>query len=155
AFLQPLTNFGSQGSATGQFQTPVGIAADQRAGTVYVADSANARIQKFNSKGKFVSAWGFGVADGQAKSEVCRSKTSCQAGIAGSGAGQLSNPTSVAVDNTRGPSSGDVYVGDATNNVVVKFNANGKYLATIDGSTTPQGSFTSVAAVAVDQSGNL
>jgi hypothetical protein len=155
AFLQSVAQFGSQGSATGQFQTPTGLAVDQRAGKVFVADSANARIEKFNSKGKFVSAWGWGVGDGNAKSEVCRSKTSCRAGIAGSGAGQLSNPTSVAVDSSRGPSAGDVYVGDATNNVVVKFNANGKVLATVDGSTTPQGSFTSLAGVAVDQSGNL
>jgi len=156
AFLQQIAQFGSPGSASGQFQTPVGIAVDQRSGKIYVADSANARIEKFSARGKFVSAWGWGVADGAAASEVCTSKATCQAGIAGPGGGQLSNPTSIAVDTTkRGPSSGDLYVGDAGNNVVVKFAANGKYLATIDGSTTPQGPFTGIGGVAVDQSGNL
>jgi hypothetical protein len=122
---------------------------------VYVADSANARIEKFKAKGKFVAAWGWGVTDGKAMSEVCKIKTKCQAGIAGSGAGQFSNPTSVAVDSSRGPSARDVYVGDAGNNVVEKFNSNGKYLSTLDGSSTPQGHFVSLAGVAVDQSGNL
>src|SRR5262249_5800930 len=128
AFLQQLSQFGSPGSATAQFQTPVGVAVDQRTGKVYVADSANARIQEFSAKGKFASAWGWGVIDGAAKSEICKSRTSCQPGIPGGGAGQLANPTSVAVDNTRGPSANDVYVGDAGNDVVVKFSANGKYL---------------------------
>jgi hypothetical protein len=48
-----------------------------------------------------------------------------------------------------------VYVGDAGNNVVQKFNQNGKYMATIDGSTAPQGHFAGLVGVAVDQSGNL
>ena len=72
-----------------------------------------------------------------------------------SGAGQFSIPTSIAVDSSKGPSKGNVYVGDAGNNVVQKFTSGGKYLSTIDGSTTPQGHFVSLAGVAVDQTGNL
>ena len=34
--------------------------------------------------------------------------------------GQFSNPTSIAVDSSGGPSAGDVYVGDAGNNVVAE-----------------------------------
>ena len=48
-----------------------------------------------------------------------------------------------------------MYVGDAGNNVVQQFNAHGNYISTIDGSTTPQGQYSLVAGVAVDQSGNL
>jgi hypothetical protein len=155
SFLLRVGSFGSSGSGGGQFQVPVGVAVDQHSGVVYVADSANARIEKFKAKGKFVAAWGWGVTDGKAMSEVCKIKTKCQAGIAGSGAGQFSNPTSVAVDSSRGPSARDVYVGDAGNNVVEKFNSNGKYLSTLDGSSTPQGHFVSLTGVAVDQSGNL
>src|SRR5215470_1143880 len=156
AFLEPVGQFGTQGAASGQFQMPLGVAANQRSGKVYVADSANARVEVFNHKGKFIAAWGWGVKDGGAESEFCKNKTSCQAGIAGSGAGQLSSPTSIAVDSNRGGTSfGDVYVGDAGNNVVVKFDSKGKYLATIDGSTTPQGAFSTVTGVAVDQNGNL
>ena len=131
------------------------MAVDQRGGKVYVADSANARVQKFNKKGKFKAVWGWGVKDGQEQSEVCKTKTDCQAGIAGAGAGQFSIPTSVAVDSSKGPSKGNVYVGDAGNNVVQKFTSGGKYLSTIDGSTTPQGHFVSLAGVAVDQNGTL
>src|SRR5262249_20303791 len=75
--------------------------------------------------------------------------------IAGSGPGQFSHPTSIAVDSSGGPSAGDVYVGDAGTNVVLKFDTNGNFLATNNGSTAPQGGFSSLVGVAVDQSGNL
>src|SRR5262249_15087954 len=153
AFFLPLSHFGSPGSGAGQFQTPVGVAVDQMSGAVYVADSGNARVEKFGPTGSFIAAWGWGVADGAAKSEVCTS--TCQAGIAGSGPGQFSHPTSIAVDSSGGPSAGDVYVGDAGTNVVLKFDTHGHFLATINGSTTPQGVYVVVAGVAVDQSGNL
>ena len=48
-----------------------------------------------------------------------------------------------------------MFVGDAGNNVVLKFDADGTFLGTIDGSTTPQGHFVSLAGVAVDQNGTL
>jgi hypothetical protein len=153
ALLLPISSFGSQGTGAGQFLTPVGVAVDQANGLVYVADSANARVDLFTASGTFVVTFGWGVADGKAQSEICAS--SCRAGIPGSGAGQFSKPTSVAVDSSGGPSFTDVYVGDQGNNVVGKFNALGGYLATIDGSTTPQGKYSLVAGVAVDQSGNL
>src|SRR5262245_27080383 len=128
ALFLPLSSFGSTGSGPGQFQAPVGVAVNQSTGDVYVADSGNARVQKFDATGTFIAALG---------------------------AGQLSNPTSIAVDSSGGPSAGDVYVGDVGPNVVRKFDANGTLLATIDGSTSTQGHFSSVAGVAVDQSGNL
>ncbi len=149
AVVVPLSTFGSQGSGAGQFQTPVGVGVQLPNGAVYVADSANARVEKFDARGKFIRAWGWGVSDGQAKREVCRKR--CQAGVAGSGAGQFSLPTSIAVGNP----TGRVYVGDAGNNVVLRFNANGRYVSTIDGSTTPQGRYTTLAGVAVDQDGHL
>ena len=77
-FLQ-LGQFGSQGSGSGQFQTPKGVAVDQATGDVYVADSGNARVQKFDGTGVFIAAWGYGVTDGMAVSQVCT--TTCQAGI--------------------------------------------------------------------------
>jgi phosphodiesterase/alkaline phosphatase D-like protein len=69
-------------------------------------------------------------------------------GAAGSGAGQLSGPVGVAVDE----SSGDVYVADAGNNRVEEFDAKGKYVATIIGAETPAGSFADPSGVAVDNS---
>src|SRR5581483_3096062 len=139
------------GTHGGQFQGPVGMAIDQRTGFVYVADAGNARIEVFNARSHFRATWGWGVTDGQSKSEVCRSTKGCQAGVPGSGAGQFVFPTSVAVD----PSSRTVYVGDAGTNLVQKFSRTGIPLATIDGSTTPQGPFVALAGIAVDQNGNL
>jgi hypothetical protein len=40
----------------------------------------------------------------------------------------LSNPSGVAVDNTSGPSAGDIYVTDPANHRVEKFNAAGEFL---------------------------
>src|SRR5215470_17817954 len=61
--LVRLSEFGSQGSGVGQFQTPVGVAVAPTSGNVFVADSGNARVQKFDPNGNFVSAWGWGVTD--------------------------------------------------------------------------------------------
>ncbi len=155
SLLLELDSFGGSGTGAGQFQVPLGVAVDQHGGKVYVADSANARVQKFSSKGDFKTAWGWGVRDGVEQLETCKRRTDCQAGIVGSGAGQFALPTSIAVDSSRSSSKHDVYVGDAGNNVVQKFNQNGRYLATIDGSSTPQGNFGNLVGVAVDQNGHL
>jgi NHL repeat len=155
ALLVRTGGFGSEGVGAGQFgaASPTAVAVNESTGDVYVADSANARVEQFDSTGKFLAAFGWGVADGASTFETCTS--SCQAGVAGSGAGQFANPTSIAVDNSGGASEGDVYVGDRTNNVVSKFSSSGSFLATINGSGTPRGSFAALVGVAVDQSGNL
>src|SRR5580704_10678777 len=49
-------------------------------------------------------------------------------GSAGSGSGQLASPTGVAVDNSTGPASGDVYVGDTGNSRVDQFDSNGNFI---------------------------
>jgi DNA-binding beta-propeller fold protein YncE len=154
SFLSQISSFGTAGSGAGQLNTPVGVAIDQTSGNVFVADAGNARVEKFDAMGNFLAAFGWGVRDGKARSEVCT--RNCQAGIPGSGPGQFSNPTSIAFGNASGVASASkVFVGDAGNNVVEKFDADGGFISTIDGSTTPQGHFVSLAGVAVDQSGNL
>jgi hypothetical protein len=152
SFLNLIDSFGTPGTGAGQFQAPIGVTVD-RHGRVYVADRDNARLQKFDKRGRFKGAWGWGVKDGAETSEVCKKRTDCQAGVAGSGAGQFALPTSVAVD-AYGRKS-EVYIGDAGNNVVQKFNRFGKYLTTIDGSAAPQGHFVGLVGVAVDQSSQL
>jgi len=49
---------GRQGSADGQFYRPRGIAVDSATHEVYVADTWNNRIQKFDSNGTFILKWG-------------------------------------------------------------------------------------------------
>jgi tripartite motif-containing protein 71 len=62
--------WGSDGTGDGQFNYPYGVALDS-SGNVYVADSGNNRVQKFNSDGTFISKWGSkGIGDGQFKDAV-------------------------------------------------------------------------------------
>ena len=51
-----ITEWGSQGTGNGQFNSPTGIAVDAQ-GNVYVADRNNHRIQKFNSSGVYLDQW--------------------------------------------------------------------------------------------------
>lgn len=53
-------------------------------------------------------------------------------------AGELSNPLGVAVDNSEGPSAGDVYVADNGNGRVLKFSSTGNFISEISGLTGPQ-----------------
>jgi DNA-binding beta-propeller fold protein YncE len=152
-FLSQVATFGSPGSGVGQMQSPQGIAVQSTSGNIYVADTGNARVAVFGPTGHFVSAIGWGVADGQPRAEVCT--TSCQAGIAGSGPGQFSRPTSIAIGAPPGPAANKVFVGDAGNNTVEKFDADGNLIATIDGASTPEGHFQNLVGVATDRDGNL
>lgn len=95
-----MRTWGTQGSGEGQFQDPRGIAVDE-AGNVYVADSSNHRIQKFDSGGKFLTQWG----------------------SQGNGPGQFQEPWGIAVD-----AEGHVYVADTWNHRIQKFDAEGNFL---------------------------
>jgi len=53
-------SFGQKGEAPGQFSSPLGISTDPK-GNIYVADTGNNRIQKFDGKGKLLAfIGGFG-----------------------------------------------------------------------------------------------
>ena len=51
-----MSQWGTPGTGPGQFDLPHGIAIDRR-GRVYVADRSNARVQVFDSSGRFVADW--------------------------------------------------------------------------------------------------
>jgi tripartite motif-containing protein 71 len=58
--------WGSEGIADGQFNYPNDISVDSSKGNVYVADTNNNRIQKFDSNGNFITKWGsYGSEDRQ------------------------------------------------------------------------------------------
>jgi DNA-binding beta-propeller fold protein YncE len=100
------------GTAAGKCENPQGVAVDNETGRLYVADQGNNRIDVFESDGTFVMAFGWGVDTGAEEFQTCTMASKCQAGLAGSGAGQFSSPSWIAVDND--PSSAsqhDVYVG--------------------------------------------
>ncbi|MCX7698911.1 MAG: hypothetical protein N2114_05545, partial [Candidatus Goldbacteria bacterium] len=48
---------GAPGSDKGFFNTPKDMAVDKE-GNIYIVDSKNHRIQKFNAAGNFILAWG-------------------------------------------------------------------------------------------------
>ncbi len=120
--------FGGYGSGAGESIEPNGIAVDQANGDVYVVDSNNNRVERFTSRGRFLLAWGWGVADGRTRAlQTCMSK--CFSGFEGAGAGQLQFAEGVAVDNDPDSASyGDVYVVDLDNRRVQKFSPEGKFL---------------------------
>jgi len=92
--------WGSKGSSPGQFGRARGIACDG-AGNVYVSDTNNDRIQKFDGYGSFLLEWG----------------------SHGTSPGQFRLPTAIAV----GP-SGNVYVMDSMNERVQVFDSGGTFL---------------------------
>jgi NHL repeat len=108
------------GSGAGQCSEPRGVATDSETGHVYIADRGNRRVDVFEANGTFLFAFGKNVNSGAGNPDVCT--TSCRAGTidsggtvdsggTGSGAGELSSPTGVAVDNLVGsPTRHDVYV---------------------------------------------
>jgi DNA-binding beta-propeller fold protein YncE len=145
-------SYGSLGPGDGQLSNPQGIAVDEFTGAIYVADTGNHRVVKFDASGNFASTWGWGVSDGNPASEICTS--SCQAGIAGTGAGQFTSPIFIAVDNSGGPSSGDVYVADTAHNIVQKFDPSGNLITSwgTEGAMTYSGG---IAGIAVTTNGKL
>jgi NHL repeat len=113
-------------------------------GSVYVADTANHRIQKFTADGTFVSTFGLDVDPaGGAAVEVCTS--GCKRGVAGSGLGALSAPVGVAVD----PTTGDVLVAERDNQRVQRFDSTGAFVSLVaSGLSDPR-------RVAVDSTGAI
>jgi len=118
-----LTQWGSPGTAEGQFTGgPHAIAVDSD-GFVYTSEAipGNARVQMFDKNGNFKRMWGYGVEDGSSEFQVCTS--GCQAGLTGSGEWQFDGPVGMTVD-----SDNHVYVADSSNNRVYKFDRRGTRL---------------------------
>jgi hypothetical protein len=118
------------GEGEGRFNGARGVAVNQTgagdvpAGTFYVVDSLNRRVQRFGPTADFVSAWGVGVRDGTNEFEVCPRE--CRKGRQGAKAGQFFQPRGIAVDQA----TGKVYVSDpaVTNSGdVVVFSAKGSF----------------------------
>lgn len=100
AAVSAAVSWGSQGRGRGQFDEPRGIALDQ-AGFIYVVDTKNNRVQKFDTGGNVVAVFG----------------------SAGSGNGEFKDPGGIAV----GP-DGSVYVADTWNHRIQQFDQRGTFL---------------------------
>jgi RHS repeat-associated protein len=142
-----VATFGAKGTAGGDFSSPEGVAIDS-SGDVWVADSANNRIQELSSSGTFMLAVGWGVKDGKAEAETCTA--SCEAGISGSGNGQLAGPSGIAF------SGSDMYVSDYGNDRVDEFTTAGAYVSKFGSKGTGTLQFESPSGIAAETtSGDL
>jgi hypothetical protein len=138
------------GEGAGQTFDPNQIALSAADGSLYVADRKNNRVDVFAANGQFSKAIGWGVATGAPTFQTCT--TTCRAGIAGSGAGQFSSPTGLAVDNDpTSPSFGSFYVYDSENLRVEKFSPAGTFVLAFGGGVNK----TNGSDVCTAASGNL
>lgn len=95
-----LSEFGTEGTAPGQFQYPTGIAIGDD-GLIYVSEyGGNDRIQVFTRDGKVLRGWG----------------------SYGAGSGQFQRPQGIAL------SGGRLYVADAANHRIQVFDLEGRLL---------------------------
>ena len=120
-------SFGSKGTGDGEVDEPRGIAVDP-SGDVWVADTGNDRIQKFNSSGEY----------------------QCKIGAEGSGEGQFSDPRGIAAD-----SEGSVWVADAGNDRLQEIGPDCEYLGQLGKAGSGEGGLSEPRDVALDPSGNL
>lgn len=104
---------------------PFDVATDS-SGDIYVADSGNDRIVKFDPSGNY----------------------SMQFGMSGKYDGQFMDPRGVAVDK-----SGNIYVADTINNRIEKFDPIGKFILKFGSYGIDNGQFHGPYSVAVDKSG--
>ena len=151
------------------FQSPRSIALDADR-NIYVADTDNHRILKFDYRGNFIDQWGpvgfsypSGIAvDGSSTVYIADTGNNtikkyssdgsylASIGAFGTGQGQLKGPRAVAVD-----SSGNVYVADTGNNRIQKFSASGQFLWQLGGSGSDNGQFNQPQGISVDSSGSV
>ncbi len=126
-----VTSWGSYGTGNTNFNYPRGIAVYETSpgiGFVYVADSDNHKIKKFDLDGNYVTSWG---------------------GY-GTGNGKTSYPQDVEVD-----SSGNVYASDYDNARVTKFTSTGTYVFKFGSSGSSNGQFNVPYDIALDSVGNI
>jgi hypothetical protein len=136
---------GTSGSGDGQFKWPRGVAVDSE-GNVYVADTDNHRIQKFNSDGGFLGWIGLDNLGGIG----WHGPGSGTTGKYGYGDGQFWFTGDVAVD-----SSGNVYVADVWNNRIQKFDLLGNFSMKWGSLGDGDGEFNQPWGVCVDSEDNI
>lgn len=121
---QTLLRWGRRGSGDGQFEVAQGVAVDA-GGFIYVADTGNNRIQKFDSAAAYVAQWGL------------RS-------------GEFANPWGIATDSRE-----NVYVVDNGNNRIQKFTSAGAFLTAWGSRGSTNGQFNYPQSIAVDSQDNV
>jgi DNA-binding beta-propeller fold protein YncE len=137
---------GEPGGRAGQLGFPGGIDVDKAgqlagpsyvvsdgAGSIFVTDQANIRVNQFTDAGAFVRAFGFDVVPGGGEGfEICTQATGCKRGKPGGRAGQLSFPTGIAAVG------GGLYVADG-NGRISQFTTEGSFVRAFGYDVVPGG----------------
>jgi DNA-binding beta-propeller fold protein YncE len=114
-----------QTAPPGAFNEPWGVALDPD-GSVYVADTWNHRIQKFDSQGEFITSWGEGGTDGAPD--------------------HFFGPRGIAIS-----SQGWVLLTDTGNARVLVYDSQGSYKSQIGGKGQSLGQFMEPVGIAVGE----
>jgi DNA-binding beta-propeller fold protein YncE len=131
----PVTQWGSAGNGSGQFDMPLGIALDNggaAGASVYVADNVNQRVQKFTHNGTYVTQWGGFIAYPTPYPSP--------------------SPTGIAVD-----SSDHIYVTDNAPSILYEFDSNGNPITLLHSPEfyIPQAIDPDYQGIAIGPSGNI
>jgi len=171
---QFVREWGQFGTATGSFNEPYAVAVAPD-GSVYVSDTVNYRIQKFDADGNFLLTWGsFGTLPGQFQDPVGLTvddagnvwvaeftgdrvqKFSATGtlldwwGTTGTDPGQFRTADDICVDG-----NGDVFVADKNNHRVQKFTNDGTFIRQWGGFGTGNGQFKFPVGVKCDAADNV
>lgn len=104
------SKFGTFGNLDGELYNPHDVAVNQQNGNVYVADTSNNRIQRFDEDGEHLQTVG----------------GACQ-----SGDGHFCSPHGIGID----PRNGDFWVADTSNNRIQKISRLGVFKAKVGGTS--------------------
>jgi DNA-binding beta-propeller fold protein YncE len=166
--------FAWRGADIGKFDVPWGIATDKD-GNLFVSDTSNSRIQKFQHDGTPVMKWGrdgsfdgaffyprgiaidfvgnvFVADEGNHRIQKfdARGNFLAKWGKEGAGPGQFKSPWGIACD-----ALGHVYVVDSANHRIQKFDGNGTFLCAWGNRGIHEGQLNYPSGIAVDKEGHV
>lgn len=172
---------GSAGTCSGCFNSPSGAFIDPN-GILYIADTGNHRIQRFDATNNrvtqfevtFLNAWGgFGTGNGQFKSPYDMAATDSYVYVADTGNNRIQKFTTsgmfvsawgslgIGPGQFNGPRGvgvdpwGNVFVADTENHRIQKFDANGNFITAWGGLGTGALQFNRPYSVAIANDGRV
>jgi len=125
-----VASFGPKGKREGELNWPRGIHFDPE-GSLWVVDSHNDRVQRFDPEGRFILAFG-GPGDDK------------------EGRGKFNRPSDLAID-----SEGCLYVTDTLHSCVQKFDTRGRFLAKVGSPGSGEGELWWPRGITIDGQGRI
>ena len=125
--LRPVLSFGEEGSSTGNFNWPWGVAVNAN-DEIAVTDQNDHRVQIFSSEGKFLRSFG----------------------KKGDMVGDFNNPRGIAFHN-----NGNIFVADSSNHRIQIFSGKGEFVRSFGGGGSLDSQLNSPLGLSVDSEGNI